>query len=140
MGNKIAILVYCAPGSQRNALTEEKYHDLAVAFTSAGFDVSSVSYNDSCVAQLTDELVQYSAILVWINPIEQGHDRKQLDTMLINLAGEGCYVSTHPEVILKMGTKDILYKTRYMSCGSDVKLYDSFEDFVNRFPDSLKYL
>jgi hypothetical protein len=136
--DSVAIVVYAAPGSHRNALTEEKYRDLATAFSYEGFNVGSVLYNDESADKLISELLKYKAVLVWVNPVEQGHDRKRLDSLLIEIADKGCFVSTHPEVILKMGTKDILYKTKDMDWGGDTKMYTSFEDFTKRFPESLR--
>jgi hypothetical protein len=46
-------------------------------------------------------------------------------------------VSTHPEVILKIGTKDVLYKTQNIGWVGETELYASYEDFVARFGDSL---
>jgi len=129
----IAILIFCETQSARNALTEEKYKNLAIAFQEKGFVINSVIYNDSVAGQKYDELLSYDAILVWINPIEQGNNRKILDALLIKLSNDGCFVSAHPEVILKIGTKDVLYKTREMECGGDIKMYHSFEEFNQRF-------
>ena len=129
----IAILIFGEPHSIRNALEEEKYKNLAIAFQENGFNVNSVIYNDSVVDQLSTELLRYGAILVWVNPVEQGNNRNKLDALLIKLSAGGCFVSAHPDVILKIGTKDVLYKTRETEFGGDVKLYKSFEDFKERF-------
>jgi hypothetical protein len=134
----IAILVYAAPGVERNALTEEKYKALAEAFRSAGVNIQSVSYNDEVADSLTVSLQQFDAVLVWINPIEQGNDRIRLDQMLSAIAAKGCYVSSHPETILKMGTKDILYKTKDMDWGGDVRKYTNPDQFATQFEESLR--
>lgn len=131
--NRIAILVFGESGSGRNALVEEKYKGLAAAFLEDGFTVDSVIYNDVLAEKLAKELLSYDAILVWVNPIEQGNDRKKLDALLAEVADKGCYVSAHPEVILKIGTKDILYETRETDFGGDTNLYRSFDDFRERF-------
>src|SRR5689334_14461308 len=102
----IALMIYGEPGSSRNALTEEKYKDLAVCFVENGFEVDSVIYNDSIAAELATSLRRYDAVLVWVNPIEQGNNRKQLDTLLTDLANQGCFVSAHSDTILKIGTKE----------------------------------
>lgn len=133
----VAILVYGTPGSGRDALSEEKYRDLAVAFNEQGYMVKSVLYNDEQGAALAETLRSFDAILVWVNPIEQGNDRNKLDSLLSGLAGKGCFVSTHPEVILRMGTKDILFKTRDMDWGGDTEMYTDFDYFVASFPASL---
>ena len=138
MKNSVAIVIYGDAGSNRNALTEEKYKDLAAAFSANNFDVGSVLYNDESADRLSTELLNFDAILVWVNPIEQGNDRKRLDALLIEIANKGHFVSTHPYVILKMGTKDVLYKTKDMDWGGDIKMYTSYEDFTTRFPGSLQ--
>jgi hypothetical protein len=134
----IALLVYGDTHSQRDAVTEEKYKDLAGAFSAQGFAIKSVSYNDEEADKLRTTLLNFDAILVWVNPIEQGKDRKRLDMLLCELSDKGRFVSTHPEVIVKMGTKDILYKTKDMDWSGDVKMYTSFEDFTSRFAESLQ--
>ncbi|MDO1449617.1 Cj0069 family protein [Rhodocytophaga aerolata] len=134
----IAILIYGEINSDRNALTEEKYKDLASAFLSEGFHVQSVLYNDESLDTLYSDLLKFDALLVWVNPIEQGKDRRKLDALLAKVSDQGCFVSTHPEVILKMGTKDILYKTKDVGWGSETDMYTSFEDFARRFPEALQ--
>ena len=51
-------------------------------------------------------------MLVWVNPIEQGLDRSKLDPLLREVADAGVWVSAHPDVILRMGTKEVLFDTR----------------------------
>ena len=121
--NSIALLIYGESGSARNALTEEKYKKLAAYLLEKGSQVDSVLYHDSIAKKLATKLLQYSAILVWVNPIEQQNDRKILDELLVNVARQGCFVSSHPDTILKMGTKEILYLVRETEFGGDVKLY-----------------
>jgi hypothetical protein len=129
----IAIMIFGEPGSTRNALAEEKYKKLAAHLTEKGFDVDSVLYNDTISDKLAKVLLQYNAILVWVNPIEQQGDRKILDALLMKLSAQGCFVSAHPDTILKMGTKEVLYKIRETEFGGDTKLYHSFNDFKERF-------
>jgi len=129
----IALMIFGEPGSTRNALTEEKYKKLAAHFIEKGFDVNSVLYNDTIADKLAKELPRYKAILVWVNPIEQQSDRKILDDLLMKLSAQGCFVSAHPDTILKMGTKEILYRIRETEFGGDIKLYHSFDDFKERF-------
>jgi hypothetical protein len=97
-----------------------------------------VLYHDSAAAEIETTLSKYDAVLVWINPIEQGNDRKVLDVLLTKLSARGCFVSAHPEIILKMGTKEILFKTRDTAFGGDIKLYRSFEDFKEKFINERK--
>lgn len=74
--DSIAILIYGNKDSDRDPLKEEKYKDLALTFISKGYDVKSVLYNDEQTTELTDALSAFSALLVWVNPIEEGNDGK----------------------------------------------------------------
>ncbi|HET9746011.1 MAG TPA: Cj0069 family protein [Chitinophagaceae bacterium] len=130
----IALLIYGEPGSTKNALTEAKYKKLADHFIEKGFTVDSVLYHDSVYTKLETQLQKYDAILVWVNPIEQGNSRQLLDQMLTRLA-EVCFVSAHPDTILRIGTKEVLYKIKDTEFGGDIKRYDTFGDFKNRFLD-----
>jgi hypothetical protein len=129
----IALLIFGKPGSTRNALTEEKYSKLATHFSENGFAVESILYHDSIADKLAGELTRFAAILVWVNPIEQETDRKILDALLSKLSGRGCFVSAHPDTILKIGTKEILHRMKDEQFGNDVNLYHSFEAFKEKF-------
>lgn len=131
------MMLYCAPGETRSVFTEEKYRLLAESFVESGTDVETVLYNDTCVDECRDSLKDLDALLVWVNPIEKGQDRKVLDQLLVELENEGVYVSSAPDTIIKMGTKEVLFKTRDLDLGSNVEMYSSFDDFTNRFPDSI---
>src|SRR5207245_1290695 len=76
-------------------------------------------------------------VLVWVNPIEQGRDRSQLDPLLREVAAAGVWVSAHPDVILKIGTKKVLVDTRHMSWSSDVHLYRTAEELRAQLPARL---
>lgn len=62
--NSVALMIYGDSNSGRNALTEEKYKDLAAAFSAQGFNVESVLYNDETAGKLAGELLKYDAVLV----------------------------------------------------------------------------
>ncbi len=135
--NALAILIYGTKDSSRNALVEEKYKELAQTFVKQGYEVKSVLYSDDQADELGHYLSTFDAILVWVNPIEQEHNRDRLDQLLREVASKGRLVSTHPDVILKMGTKDILFKTKYMEWGGDTEMYTNFDFFTRTFPSKL---
>lgn len=134
----IAILIYGEINSERNALSEEKYKDLGNAFLTKGFHIQSVLYNEESIGQLCSYLPSFDAVLAWVNPIEQGTDRRKLDSLLLEVSNKGCVVSTHPDVILKIGTKDVLYKTKDIGWGGATNIYTSYNDFIALFPQSLQ--
>jgi hypothetical protein len=58
-------------------------------------------------------------VLVWVDPISDGQNRTKLDAMLRDVASTGVWVSTHPDVILKMGVKAVLYRTKDLGWSED---------------------
>jgi hypothetical protein len=133
METSIALMIFGEPGSDKNVFTEAKYKKLAQHFVEKNFNVTSICYHDSLADVLSKQLLRYDGVLVWVNPIEQQGDRKRLDRLLQQLSMQGVFVSAHPDVILKIGTKEILHKIKDEEFGMDVKLYTSFDDFRNKF-------
>jgi hypothetical protein len=82
-------------------------------------------------------LLQVDGVLVWFNPIEGGRDRSLLDAMLRDVAAAGVFVSAHPDVILKLGTKEVLYRTRELGWGCDTHLYATLDDMRRELPVKL---
>jgi hypothetical protein len=82
------------------------------------------------------QLMAVDAALVWVNPLteETGEDRSALDTVLRQVADTGIMVSGHPDVIDRIGTKEVLYRTREMGWGSETYLYESHAAFAAEFP------
>ena len=46
-----------------------------------------------------------------------------LDALLRDVASKGVWVSAHPDVILKMGVKEALHRTRHLGWGTVTQLY-----------------
>ena len=133
----VGIMLNCSPGSTKDVFTEEKYRVLAESFVHHGITVETVLYDDSLADQYRESLKPLDALLVWVNPIEQGRDRKTLDQLLTDLHRNGLFVSALPETIMKIGTKEVLFKTRDLEWGSDVELYSSFNEFRDNFQASI---
>ena len=57
--------------------------------------------------------------------------------MLRSVAAAGVFVSAHPDVILKMGTKRVLYDTRGLGWGSDTHLYLRFDELRDQLAGRL---
>jgi len=53
--------------------------------------------------------------------------------MLREVAAKGVWVSAHPDVILKMGTKEVLFHTRHLGWGTDTHIYRSLEEMKEQF-------
>lgn len=89
-----------------------------------------VVYSDDAVDQVREQLMDLDGVLVWVDPIVRGQDRSQLDSILREVASQGVWVSAHPDIILKMGTKEILYSTRHLGWGTDTRLYHTPDELV----------
>src|SRR5205085_21238 len=105
-----------APATSRFKAVFAALSDLAV-------DAEPVVYEDDVVDAVRVQLGACDGVLVWVNPIHEGRNRANLDALLREVAARGVWVSAHPDVILKMGTKEVLHRTRAMSWGCDTVLY-----------------
>jgi len=94
-------------------------------------------YHDDAVDEVRGQLLGLDGILVWVNPIQDGANRSQLDALLREAAANGAWVSSHPDVIATLGTKEVLYRTRGLGWGTDTNLYLDAADFRARFPAAL---
>jgi len=107
------------------------------AFAALGVSAEAVVYGDDRVEQSRQHLLELDAVLVWVNPIEQGLDRSLLDPMLREVSAAGVFVSARPDVIAKIATKEVLVTTRDMSWGTDTHLYRSAEELGAQLPNRL---
>jgi len=96
-----------------------------------------IIYADDIAGAVHQRLLAFDGVLVWVDPISDGKDRSRLDPILRDLSLRGIWVSTHPDVILKMGVKEVLYRTRDLGWGSDTRLYASIAQFEDLFPQCL---
>ncbi len=135
---RIAILY---PGDYRdrtNATTENnRFADLLAAFADRGIYAEPAVYSDDFCAEVRDQLMRVDGVLVWVNPIQDGRNRSVLDSMLREVAANGIFISAHPDIILKLGTKEVLYRTRHIGWGCDTHLYSSMEQMRQELPARL---
>jgi Domain of unknown function (DUF6815) len=110
----------------------------AEVFVSAGVDVVSAPFVDEIAGEIEQRLEGVGGVLVWFNPIEAGRDRSGLNAMLRSIAAKGVFVSAHPDVVDKMGTKEVLYRTKSMEWGCDTRRYGSVEAMSAELPASLR--
>ena len=108
------------------------------ALAAAGIDASPAIYDESFAGTVRDQLLAADGVLVWVDPIHQGKTRAELDTLLRDVATQGPWVSAHPDVILKMGVKEVLYRTRHLGWGTDTHRYDTAATFRAEFPSRLR--
>jgi hypothetical protein len=125
---RVAILYYGDPANRDPTPETSKVPKVFPALAAVGIDARPVVYNDDYCDDVRRQLMQMDGVLVWVNPIEDGRDHTVLDTLLRDVAAAGIFVSAHPDVILKLGTKEVLYTTRAIGWGSDTHSYPTIDE------------
>jgi hypothetical protein len=97
------------------------------ALSSLGICAAPAVYADDMVDEVRDQLLKADGVLVWVDPISDGRSRVMLDDLLRDISSAGVWVSAHPDIILKMGIKKVLYRTKHLSWGTDTYLYKDMQ-------------
>src|SRR3954454_1283628 len=113
-----------------------KLHGVFAALAELGADAKAVVYSDDAVEPVRAQLLELDGVLVWVNPVQDGLDRSLLDPLLRDVADDGVFVSAHPDVILKMGTKQVLADTQAMTWGMPTRVYRSAGELRDGLRDS----
>jgi hypothetical protein len=139
LSQTIAILSRGDAAARQDATPQNgRFVHVFEALAAIGIRARPVVYDEVFADAVRNELLAVDGILVWIDPIHQGKTRVALDPLLREIAAQGPWVSAHPDVILKMGVKEVLYRTRHLSWGGDTHRYDSADIFRREFPTRLR--
>jgi hypothetical protein len=132
---RIAIL-WRGDEAERRAATPEtsRFKAVFAALSDVGVETEPVVFEDDVLVAVREQLATLDGVLVWVNPIHKGRNRANLDALLREVAARGVWVSAHPDVILKMGTKEVLHRSRTMSWGCDTALYPTAEAMRAELP------
>ena len=136
---RVAIL-YPGDREQRRTATPANNRFAAIfdALAALGAHAEPAVYNDDFCDEVRRQLATVDSVLVWVNPFDSnGRDRSVLDAMLRDVAASGVFVSAHPDLILKLGTKEVLYQTREMGWGCDTHLYRNQAELRRELPARL---
>lgn len=136
---RIAILWRGDAAAQQEATPQNsRFVRVFEALEVAGVEAVPVVYDETFADPVRDQLLTMDGVLVWVDPIHQGKTRAALDPLLREVATKGPWVSAHPDVILKMGVKDVLYRTRHLGWGADTHRYATADAFRAEFPQHLR--
>src|SRR5205085_2187780 len=115
----------------RRAATPQntRYHRVFEELAALGIYAEPAVYADDVADEVREQLLAVDGVLVWVDPIHQGQTRTILDAVLREVASCGPWVSAHPDVILKMGVKEVLHRTKHLGWGTDTRLYRSAAEF-----------
>ena len=116
-----------------NDIHPGSFHRVFEELAARGIQAEPAVYADDIVDEVRQQLLAVDGVLVWVDPIHGGQTRTVLDAMLREVATRGPWVSAHPDVILKMGVKEVLYRTRHLGWGSDTHLYRTAAKFEDGF-------
>lgn len=117
---------------------QSRFAALFEALAAAGVGAEPAVYHDDFADEVAAQLRRVRGVLVWCNPIEAGRRRDRLDAMLRDAADSGVFVSTHPDTLLKLGTKDVLVAVRDLPFGSDAVRVDSLAQLEAELPGRLR--
>lgn len=136
---RVAILWRGDHDARRGATPgNNRFHRVFEALAGLGIRAEPAVWDEEFADEVRDQLLAADGVLVWVDPIHQGKTRMALDEMLRAVAARGPWVSAHPDVILKMGVKEVLYRTRRLGWGSDTRLYRTPAEFAAAFPMRLR--
>jgi hypothetical protein len=136
---KIAIL-WRGDAAARRAATPQnnRFYRIFEELAALGTHAEPAVYDEEFADEVREQLLTADGVLVWVDPIHQGKTRATLDALLRDVASRGPWVSAHPDVILKMGVKEVLYRTKHLGWGSDTHLYRTTAEFGAAFTRQLQ--
>ena len=136
---KLAVLWHGDREARRNATPHNnRLNRVFEALAALGVLAEPAVYADDMAPEVREQLLKVDGVLVWVNPISDGQNRIALDAMLRDVASSGIWVSAHPDVILKMGVKEVLHRTKHLGWGTDTHLYRAAQAFREAFPTTLQ--
>jgi hypothetical protein len=114
-----------------------RFHRVFEQLAALGIDAEPAVFDESFADEVREQLMTAHGVLVWVDPLHDGKTRAVLDSLLRDVAARGPWVSAHPDVILAMGVKEVLYRTKQLGWGSDTHIYRSPRGFREAFPERL---
>lgn len=126
------------PGEPPPAREQNRLRAIFEGFEAQGARAVALPFYEEVVNDIRKQIGELDAVLTWVDPIVAGRDRSVLDELLRDAALSGVYVSAHPDVILKMGTKEVLVRTRDTEWGSDSYAIPSAEAALSQLPARLR--
>ncbi len=137
--HKIAVLWRSDREARRTATPQgNRFHRVFEELGALGIRAEPAIFDEDFVDEVREQLSAVDGVLVWVDPLHDSKTRTVLDEMLRDVASRGPWVSAHPDVILKMGVKEVLHRTRHLGWGTDTHLYRSSAELGATFPARLQ--
>jgi len=137
--HRIAILWRGDREARRTATPQNnRYHRIFEELAVLDIHAEPAVFDEEFADEVREQLLATDAVLVWVDPISRGKTRTVLDAVLRDVAARKPWISAHPDVIVKMGVKEVLHRTKHLGWGTDTHLYRSAVDFRTAFPSRLQ--
>ena len=116
-----------------------RFHRVFEELADAGIHAEPAVYADDIAEEVREQLLsgRWRAGLGRSDP-SRARRATVLDALLRDVASRGPWVSAHPDVILKMGVKEVLHRTKHLGWGTDTHLYRTAAEFRAAFPSRLR--
>jgi len=139
MPNSRIAIVWRGDRETRSTATPENTRLKAIfaALAAEGFAPEPAVFAEEFADEVRAQLLAATGVLVFVDPLSNGRTRDVLDPLLRDVASHGVWVSAHLDTILKMGTKEVLFRTKSLGWGVDTRLYRDATAFARQFPDVL---
>src|SRR5271155_4443481 len=136
---RLAVLWRGDREARRSATPQNnRFYRVFEQLAALGIHAEPAVYDEDFADDVREQLMKVAGVLVWVDPLHDGKTRAALDALLRDVAARGPWVSAHPDVILKMGVKEVLHRTKHLGWGTDTHLYRSAEAFRTAFPERLR--
>jgi hypothetical protein len=136
---RVAVLWRGDSAARRDATpANNRFYRVFEELAALGIEAEPAVYADDMADEVREQLLKVDGVLVWVDPIHDGQTRAVLDELLRDVASRGPWVSAHPDVILKMGVKQVLHRTKHLGWGTDTHLYRTPLAFRDEFPSRLQ--
>jgi hypothetical protein len=136
---RIAVLWRGNREARRDATPQNnRYYWIFEELAALGIHAEPAVYDEEFADEVRKQLLAVDGVLVWVDPLSRGRTRAALDATLRDVAGRRPWVSAHPDVILKMGVKEVLHRTKHLGWGTDTHLYHTPAEFRAAFPSRLQ--
>jgi hypothetical protein len=137
--SRIAVLWRGDREGRRAATSQNnRFHRVFEELAALGVQAEPAVFDEDFVGEVREQLLAVDGVLVWVDPLHEGKTRSVLDALLRDVATRGPWVSAHPDVILKMGVKEVLHRTKHLGWGTDTHLYCTAEEFGATFASRLR--
>ena len=138
MTSRVAIVWRGDREARRSATPQNnRFHRVFEELAARGIDAEPAVFDELFADEVREQLMTVDGVLVWVDPLHDGKTRAVLDLVLRDVARRGPWVSAHPDVILAMGVKEVLHRTKQLGWGTDTHVYRSPRDFREAFPPRL---